>query len=93
MLKSTSLPIVSSVGRALEYARRAVFPVKAVVLTWSVRDGRVGFAGDEEMVVGGVVKGVVTVVVAIRAVKQKSGRRSRFGVNTHGHECVCCDAR
>ena len=71
MLKSTSLPIVSSVGRALEYARRAVFPVKAVVLTWSVRDGRIGFAGDKEIVAGAVVQGAVTAVVAIRAVKQR----------------------
>ena len=57
----------------MEYARRAVFPVKAVVLTWSVRDGRVGFAGDEEIVVGGVAKGVVTVIVAIRAKKPRKG--------------------
>ena len=71
MLKSTSPPIVSSVGRALEYARRAVFPVKAVVLTSSVRADRIGLAGDEEIVVGGVVRGVVTVVVAIRAMKQR----------------------
>ena len=69
--KSTRLPIVSSVGRALEYARRAVLLVNAVVLTWSVRADRLGFAGDEEIVGGVVVKGVVTVVVAIRAVKQR----------------------
>ena len=71
MLKSTSLPIVSSVGRALEYARRAVLLVNAVVLTSSVRADRVGLVGDEEIVVGGVVRGVVTVVVAIRAMKQR----------------------
>ena len=71
MLKSTSLPIVSSVGRASEYARRAVVPVKAIVLTSSVRADRIGLAGDEEIVVGGVVKDVVTVVVAIRAMKQR----------------------
>ena len=73
MVKRTSLPIVSSVGSALEYARGAVFPVKAIVLTWSVRDGRVGFVGEEEIVVGGVVKGAVTVVVAIRSENQRKG--------------------
>ena len=71
MLKSTSLPIVSSVGRALEYARRAVLLVNVVVLTSSVRADRIGLAGDEEIVVGGVVRGVATVVVAIRAMKQR----------------------
>jgi hypothetical protein len=41
------------------------------VLTSSVRPDRIGFAVDEEIVVGGVVKGVVTVVVAIRAMSQR----------------------
>ena len=72
MVKRTSPPIVSSAGRALEYTRRAVFPVKSVVLTWSVKTDRSGFAGEEEMVGGGVVEGVLTVVVAIRAVKQRN---------------------
>ena len=71
MLKSTSLPIVSSVGRASEYARRAVLLVNAVVLTGSAKANRIGFAGDEEIVDGVVAKGVVTVVVAIRAVKHR----------------------
>ena len=66
-------PIVSSVGRALEYARRAVLLVNVVVLTSSVRPDRIEFAGDEEVVVGGVVKGAVTVVVAIRAMEQRRG--------------------
>ena len=61
-------------GRVLEYARRAVFPVKAVVLTWSVRDGRIGFAGDKEIVAGVVVQGAATVVVATRAVKQRKAK-------------------
>ena len=72
-LESTSLPIVSSVGRALEYARRAVFPVKAVVLTWSVRADRIGFAGEEEIVGVVVVKGAVTAVIAIRSGTQRKG--------------------
>ena len=55
----------------MEYARRAVLLVNAVVLTWSAKADRIGFAGDEEIVGGGVIKGVVTVVVAIRAVKQR----------------------
>ena len=71
MLKSTSLPIVSSMGRASEYARRAVLLVQVVVLTSSVRADRIGLDGDEEIVAGGVVKGVVTVVVAIRAMSQR----------------------
>jgi hypothetical protein len=58
-------------GSALEYSRRAVFPVKAVVLTWSVRDGRIGFAGDEEIVAGVVVQGAVTAVAATRSDKQR----------------------
>ena len=66
MLKSTSLPIVSSVGRALEYARRAVLLVDAVVLTSGVRADV-----EEEIVVVRVAKGVVAVVVAIRAMKQR----------------------
>ena len=65
-LKSTSLPIVSSVGRALECARRAVLLVNVVVLTSSVRADV-----EEEIVVVGVVKGVVAAVVAIRARKQR----------------------
>ena len=71
MLKSTSLPIVSSVGRALEYVRRVALLVNVVVLTSIVKADRIGLAGDEEIVVGGVVNGVVTVVVAIRAMKQR----------------------
>ena len=66
MLKSTSLPIVSSVGRALEYVRRAVLLVNAVVLTSGVRADV-----EEEIVVVGVVKSVVAVVVAIRAMEQR----------------------
>ena len=66
MSKSTSLPIVSSVGRALEYARRAVLLVNVVVLTSGVRADV-----EEEIVVVGVVEGVVAVVVAIRAMKQR----------------------
>ena len=71
MLKSTSLPIVSSVGRALEYVRRAVLLVNAVVLTSGVRADRMGLVVEEEIVVVGVVKGVVAVVVTIRAMKQR----------------------
>ena len=71
MLKSTSPPIVSSVGRALEYARRAVLLVNVVVLTSSVRADRIGHVVGEEIVVVGAVKGAVTVVVAIRAMKQR----------------------
>ena len=73
MSKSTSLPIVSSVGRALEYARRAVLLVNVVVLTSSVRADRIGHVAGEEIVVVGVVKGAVTVVVAIRAMEQRRG--------------------
>ena len=65
-MESTSLPIVSSAGRALEYVRRAVLLVNAVVLTSGVRADRIGLVGDEEIVVGSVAKGVVTVVVANR---------------------------
>ena len=71
MLKSTGLPIVSSVGRALEYVRRAVLLVNAVVLTSGVRADCIGLVVEEEIVVVGVVKGVVAVVVAIRAMKQR----------------------
>ena len=71
MSKSTSPPIVPSVGRALEYARRAVLLVDVVVLTSSVRADRIGLDVEEEIVVVGVVKGVVAVVVAIRAMKQR----------------------
>ena len=46
-------------------------PVNAVVLTWSVKADRIRFAGEEEIVGDGVVEGVVTVVVAIRAMKQR----------------------
>ena len=67
MLKSTILPIVSSVGRVLEYVRRAALLVNAVFLTSSVRADV-----EEEIVVIGVVKGAVTVVVAIRAMKQRN---------------------
>ena len=66
MLKSTSLPIVSSVGRASEYVRRAALLVNAVFLTSGVRADV-----EEEIVVVGVVKGVVAVVVTIRAMKQR----------------------
>ena len=45
--------------------------VNAVVLTSGVRADRIGLVGDEEIVVGGVVRGVVTVVVTIRAMKQR----------------------
>ena len=72
MLKNTSLPKVPSVGRVLEYARRAVLLVNAVVLTSSVRADCIGLAVEEEIVVVGVVKGVVAVVVAIRAMKQRN---------------------
>ena len=58
-------------GRALEYARRAVLQVNAVVLTWSARADLIGSVADKEIVDGVVAKGVVTVVVAIRAVKQR----------------------
>ena len=71
MLKSTILPIVSSVGRASEYARRAVLLVNVVVLTSSVRADCIGLVVEEEIVVIGVAKGVVAVVVAIRAMKQR----------------------
>ena len=72
MLKSTRLPIVSSVGRALEYARRAVLLVNAVVLTSSARADCIGLGGEEAIVVVGVVRGVVAVVVATRAMKQRT---------------------
>ena len=55
----------------MKYARGAVFPVKAIVLTWSVRGGRVGFAGDKEIVAGVVVQGAVTAVAATRSDKQR----------------------
>ena len=71
MLKSTSLPIVSSVVRALEYARRAVLLVNVVVLTSSVKADCIGLVVEEEIVVVGVVNGVVAVVVVIRAVEQR----------------------
>ena len=70
-LKSTILPIVSSVGRVLEYARRAVLLVNVVVLTSSVRADRIGLVVEDVLVVVGVVNGVVAVVVAIRAMKQR----------------------
>ena len=66
MLKSASPPIVSSMGRALEYARRVALLVNVVVLASSVKADV-----EEEIVVVGVVKGVVAVVVAIRAMKQR----------------------
>ena len=67
VLKSTSLPIVSSVERASEYVRRAALLVNAVFLTSSVRADRIGLVVEEEIVVIGVVKGAVAVVVTIRA--------------------------
>ena len=70
MSKGTSVPIVSSVDRALEYVRRAVLLVNAVVLTSGVRADRIGLAVEEEIVVIGVAIGVVAVVVAIRAMRQ-----------------------
>ena len=51
----------------MEYARRAVLLVNVVVLTSSVRADRIGPVVEEEIVVVGVVKGVVAVVVTIRA--------------------------
>ena len=83
VLKSTSLPIVSSVGRALEHARRAVLLVNAIVLAWSSRGDRVGFAGDGEIVGGVVVKGAVTAVAATRSDNQ------RKGIVEVGSERVC----
>ena len=71
MSKSASPPIVSSVGRALEYARRAVLLVNVVVLASSVKAECIGLAVEEEIAVVGVVKSVVAVVVAIRAMKQR----------------------
>ena len=65
------LPIVSSVGRALEYARRAVLLVNVVVLTSGVRADCIGLVVEEGIVVVGVVKGVVAVVVTIRAMIQR----------------------
>ena len=56
----------------MEYARRAVFATKAVVLTWSVKDDLIGLAGNEEIVDGVVVKSTVAAVVAIRFVKQRN---------------------
>ena len=67
MLKSTIPPIVSSVGRASEYARRAVLLVNVVVLTSGVRAN----VEEEIVVVVGVAKGAVAVVVTIRAMKQR----------------------
>ena len=69
--KGTSVPIVSSVDRALEHVRRAVLLVNAVVLTSGVRADRIGLDVEDEIVVVGVVKGVVAVVVVIRAVEQR----------------------
>ena len=66
MLTSTILPIVSSVERVLECVRRAALLVNAVFLTSGVRADV-----EEEIVVVGVVKGVVAVVVAIRAMGQR----------------------
>ena len=71
VLKSTRLPIISSVGRALEYVRRAILLVNAVVLTSGVRDDRIGLVVEEEIVVVGVVKGVVAILVAIQAMRQR----------------------
>ena len=71
-MKSTIPPIVSSVGRVLEYVRRAVLLVNAVVLTSGVRADRIGLVVEEEIVVVGVVKGVVAVVVTIRAMIQRT---------------------
>ena len=71
VLKSTSLPIVSSMGRASESARRAVLLVNVVVLTSSVRADCIGLVVEEEIVVVGVVKGVVAIVVVIRATEQR----------------------
>ena len=45
--------------------------VNAVVLTSGVRADRIGLAVEEEIVVVGVVQGVVAIVVAIRAMKQR----------------------
>ena len=56
MLKSTILPIVSSMGRASESARRAVLLVNTVVLTSGVKADRIGPVVGEEIVVVGVVK-------------------------------------
>ena len=69
--KRTSVPIVSSVERALEHACRAVVAAKAVVLTWSVGKDLIGLAGDEEIVNDVVVEGVVAAVAVIRSVKQR----------------------
>ena len=66
---STRLSIVSSMGRAVEYARRAAFTRKTVVRTWSVKDGMIGLAGDEEIIDGAVDKGAATAVVVIRSAK------------------------
>ena len=48
--------------------------VDAAVLTWGAEADRVGFAGEEETIGGDVVKGVVTAVVAIRAMRQRKKR-------------------
>ena len=45
--------------------------VKAVLLTSGVRADCVGLGVEEEIVVVGVVKGVVAAVVVIRAVEQR----------------------
>ena len=67
----------------MEHARRAVILVNAIVLTWSSRDDRVGFAGDGEIVGGVVVKGAVTAVAATRSDNQ------RRGIVDVGSERVC----
>ena len=78
MSKSTSAPIVSSMGRALEHARRAVLPANAVFLTRSVRADLIGFAVDREIVGGVVVKGTTTAAVPIRSVE---GRKAIVNVD------------
>ena len=45
--------------------------VNVVVLTSSVKADCIGLVVEEEIVVVGVVKGVVAVVVAIRATRQR----------------------
>ena len=57
--------------RGLEYVRRAALLVNAVFLTSGVRADCIGLVVEEEIVVVGVVKGVVAVVVTIRAMKQR----------------------
>ena len=55
----------------MEYVRRAALLVNAVFLTSGVRADRIGLVVEEEIVVVGVVGGIVAVVVAIRAMKQR----------------------